>query len=498
MLLNFSNTRAWLPAYRCITLLAFVSIIASTLSPYDFRFHISFMSSALTLFAPGKTPNSELEMLANALLFLPWGFAIAGGTARQKRATWKLAVAVFLASFGLSYAIEVLQSFLPTRSPSWIDVASNSIGGLSGFFLFYVWNQANISLACLAYGIIAVVASLIAQRTITLSNWDQNFPLLLGNELTGSRPWRGRVFEMFIADRAMSAQEVREAYLRKSVDVFMADSLLCLYGFKGGKNFSDQRGHLPPLEWTAGVQEARNEGALLRENQWLRTPIPVRALTGVLMKTSQFSLGVTLQSLEIDQRGPARIVSLSADSMRRNFTLGQDEGDLIFRLRTSFTGGNGTQSQLRAPAIFSNRETKHIVVTYNGTDLLVYENGLLHPNRLRLTPGVALFSYFFGRNTSRANLYTTLYYAVVFVPFGLLLSLALKRSIEKDALRVGLSGAVVVLFAFAMEAALKAVSGKSWQWEHLVLSISLGAAPVTLIELGLWFFRVRLQSRSAH
>jgi hypothetical protein len=318
----------------------------------------------------------------------------------------------------------------------------------------------------------------------------------VGNELTGDRPWRGRVFELFIADRAMSQADIKESYLGENSKDRLGASFLCLYRFVGGPDYPDQLGRLPPLVWK-GAPGVRNAHIMTREGQWLETAGAVDELSEGIKKASQFSLGIRIASEETNQRGPARVVSLSVDPMQRNFTLGQEASDLIVRLRTPFTGGNGVEPGLRVPGIFSNNETKYIVVTYNGIDLLVYENGILNPHRLRLTPGVVLFGYFFGRNPSRANLYTSAYYAMAFIPFGVLLSLALIHSIDRDGLRIGLNAVGIALFAFGMESALTAVSGKTWQWGHLALSIGLAAMPVTFMELSLRLFRNRFPSRSA-
>ena len=47
------------------------------------------------------------------------------------------------------------------------------------------------------------------------------------------------------------------------------------------------------------------------------------------------------------QTGPARIVSLSADTGAQNFTLGQEGSDIEFRLRTPVSGRNGIPLAVR-------------------------------------------------------------------------------------------------------------------------------------------------------
>ena len=60
------------------------------------------------------------------------------------------------------------------------------------------------------------------------------------------------------------------------------------------------------------------------------------------MEASQFTVMATVATNKTVQYGPARIISLSADPGHRNFTLGQEDDNLIFRIRTPFTGNNGT------------------------------------------------------------------------------------------------------------------------------------------------------------
>jgi hypothetical protein len=41
---------------------------------------------------------------------------------------------------------------------------------------------------------------------------NRQFPLLLGNELTGDRPWKGRIQALWIADKAISRIEVHDVF----------------------------------------------------------------------------------------------------------------------------------------------------------------------------------------------------------------------------------------------------------------------------------------------
>ena len=72
----------------------------------------------------------------------------------------------------------------------------------------------------------------------------------------------------------------------------------------------------------------------------------------------------------------ARIVSYSLNLWERNFTVGQDGHDLIFRLRTTRTDADGEPS-LDVAGVFLPGRMQHIVVTYDFAETRVYIDGKL-------------------------------------------------------------------------------------------------------------------------
>jgi hypothetical protein len=65
-------------------------------------------------------------------------------------------------------------------------------------------------------------------------------------------------------------------------------------------------------------------------------------LYDALMKTNHLTLLVWMSTGNLEQIGPARIVTYSRNAHARNFTLGQVRDTLTFRLRTPASGDNGT------------------------------------------------------------------------------------------------------------------------------------------------------------
>ncbi len=312
---------------------AHMLILASTLFPYDFCFKETNSSLLYNVLSLGWGKSTVYDVIINFAMFLPLGFVLGYYLVQVRRLKGLKSLATtVLVSFGLSYIIEVLQIFLPSRFPSLNDVFSNSAGGVAGFLCFIlleskvqiidnnsVFLKRNLQLSIFGYIIFALFISASLQHFSSLSNWDKAFPLLLGNERTGARLWQGHVSELYIADRAFSKTEVAHIFSEKTPIA----SLLAKYQFMGIEKYHDEMRNLPDLIWRGepqGVQ--RSEGVFLGSNHWLETVSSATSLTQRLMVTNQFTLSVTFATNNTTQKGPARIVSLSEDPRQRNFTLG--------------------------------------------------------------------------------------------------------------------------------------------------------------------------------
>ncbi len=88
------------------------------------------------------------------------------------------------------------------------------------------------------------------------------------------------------------------------------------------------------------------------------------------------------------QTGPKRLVTLSSGAYTRAFTLGQEAGAAIFRLRTAATGENGIELHLSAPA-FEDLETHLLVAVYDGATGLaqLYVDGAVTDAELHWAAG---------------------------------------------------------------------------------------------------------------
>ncbi len=91
-------------------------------------------------------------------------------------------------------------------------------------------------------------------------------------------------------------------------------------------------------------------------------------------KTSnELTVEVVLTSDSLNQRGPARIITFSTDQASRNFTLGQEGGSLVFRVRTPQTGENALPQVVLGT--INAGTPAHVVVSYRPGEFACYLNG---------------------------------------------------------------------------------------------------------------------------
>lgn len=96
-------------------------------------------------------------------------------------------------------------------------------------------------------------------------------------------------------------------------------------------------------------------------------------LLAACKKSNALSIEATVIPYNLEQAGPARIVSFSTDAVTRNFTLGQERNKLILRLRTT-KNETGFAPQLDLCELVAGKPN-HIIVSYTPGQLVCYLNG---------------------------------------------------------------------------------------------------------------------------
>ncbi len=460
-------------------------VLIATLYPFNFSFPDSFSLPGLV--ASFDNASFFKDQINNILLFMPLGFGFASLLQRIRMKPKNQFLTVILVSAALSLTVEILQVFLPSRAPTPADLFNNTIGGSVGFICFYLCSSQSfiytllrlessrasnsikkITLFFIGYILVSFLLSIAWQHTTSLSNWSLNYPLVIGNEQTGGRPWQGYVSEVSIADRAISKNEVSQVLNHQNDSKTIGKSLVASYDLTGKGSYQDRTGQLPELLSIGQSPDIEDEkGVGLSSSHWLKTREPVTFLSERIRETSQFTIITTVATADTDQTGPARIISLSADSLLRNFTLGQQGSDLDLRIRTPMTGANGADTKLSIPGIFADTQPHQIVITYSGATIQVYVDKSQNAYSLNLLELVPKEQKIF-------------YYGLTFIPLGLCLALLTTLAKRKLTFNKLLLASGILLPSLILEGILVNDSGKSLSLKNLLLGI-LFTAGTTLI-----------------
>lgn len=176
---------------------------------------------------------------------------------------------------------------------------------------------------------------LAAEMTVggEVSAWEADMRLALGNELSGERAWLGELHEVALFDQAISPGEDQHEPVAH-------------YDFSAGegnviKNQTGQSGLDLVIEDPDAVAWMEEGGIAIQEPARIATETPAARLIEAVKESGAFSLYAQIKPANTSQDGPARIVTLSRNSVSRNFTLGQDGADCVMRFRTTQTSDNG-------------------------------------------------------------------------------------------------------------------------------------------------------------
>ena len=99
-------------------------------------------------------------------------------------------------------------------------------------------------------------------------------------------------------------------------------------------------------------------------------------LLAACQESHQLTLECLVTTSNLNQEGPARIISFSNDITHRNFTFGQDGNRFAVRIRTPSTGANGLGGEFAFGRIESGKPT-HVIVSYFEGNIYCYIDGEL-------------------------------------------------------------------------------------------------------------------------
>lgn len=379
-----------------------------------------------------------ITLLQRAAVFLPFGLLLQWNLARTpavhpaRRAIMRLGLIVI--------GLEVGQGLLTTyHHPRFSEIMFGVAAGTAGVGLgmklhalraaietCYLNHERAILLYVLTAGSLVTAYVLVRVHSgVDLVGWDHSYPLIVGNELTGDRPWRGRIHGLAIYDRQLSAADL-ESLDRASAESTI-DSLrrrlgaIASYQFDSVVNGrlreqvsarSDLDLLFPPID--RRIWSARNGALELFAPTVIRTASSCAHICTALEASNAFTVEVVFASDDVSQQGPARIVSISAGPGARNFTIGQQLDTVNVRVRTPMTGPNGTAVPFRSGPSDITGGWHHLAVTFRDGVIRLYVDGVEARRPLRL---YAASVRLFGHDAPASNILAA---AVLFCPLGLL------------------------------------------------------------------------------
>ena len=447
--------------FGLIASLSFIGI--ATISPFNFvvphDFSWQFIGQEF------KNVSDLKDYWQNILLFVPLGFSTSIIIASRQKQLGLILIFCLFISVVLSTSVELIQLLLPSRVSNFKDILCNSLGGMVGGVLFcqrisIIWfvyailtrkirhlDLKSILLSILTYCSIVglMIATLLS--SVNLSNWNDDYHLAIGNEVTGSRPWKGRIKSLYISDRGLNPSEVIESL--EQPDYFFNQKFDVKVAFifdRYRQEYQDNSQQLPDLLWQTvrdnnasdikAIDRNRdlgfdNKSVAIDSQQWLKTKSPVTYLSKSLQNSNEFSLSLTVASNNIEQNGPARIIAISENIYAQNIILGQEKSDLYFRLRTPITGRNATNPEFIIPRVFSDRLFHTILITFHRHKLSFYIDRIQNNYSFTFNPYNS-FSVFLPGNYQRwmvnLNNFSDIkckiaFYAIFTIPLLLLITI---------------------------------------------------------------------------
>lgn len=126
-----------LPRYLCVA----YALLTFYVCLYPFKGWVdSGVHPLAFLIAPWPKYNLWLDVWLNVAGFLPLGFTFAAALHDRRRGVRTIVLAM-LVSATLSFSVELLQNYLPTRVASNLDLGTNILGGMLGAWAGLRWGS---------------------------------------------------------------------------------------------------------------------------------------------------------------------------------------------------------------------------------------------------------------------------------------------------------------------------------------------------------------------
>lgn len=491
-----------------ILLAALAGILFLTLYPFRVNVHRALAQTPRPfLLGAAHKKVGTLDVFLNILLFVPFGF----GLAEKLREKGKSRFVTFLWAVALgaicSYCIEFSQLFIPPRDSGWTDVFTNSTGSVVGFLLFELVGRPallflskcedaltswitlrRIALVLAIYFAIAFWISAMMQKEARLGDWDTGASLWLGANGKVGRNWNGNIILLQLWDRALPNEIARKLTSGQMTEVPSRD-LVANYDLSGLPPFRDGQGLLPSLSPQIRTPVQNKRGLILGGTLPLVSDGPITRFIRDVQRTNQFAVRVICSASHKNQ-ATGDILSISRAGSSTDLLMRHEGTELVFWFRTPLSV-KASIPAWHIPNVFEHDRSPNILFSYDGSDLVLTIDGKQFPEKYELSAGTVLARLIKRLEPSELEGYALIFDALVFLPAGFLLGLAIRSSTLKRA-GASLFPAVTLLVPpVVFDVILSRVSGRAISLENMFLAVALSASGF------LWINADGFQNRSA-
>jgi hypothetical protein len=472
-----------------ILLLALAGILFLTLYPFAFVSHPKLPPnmSPFLLGNAGKSGGPQ-DVVLNILLFIPFGFALGAKLKRRKRA-WQALAFSWLVGALVSYTIEFLQLYIPLRDSGWEDVVTNSIGSLVGGVLALLAATAlfralsncgarlnawatpiRVTAVLLIYFAGWFAFSVALQRHTQIDNWRTDCFLVVGNDAAGRHRWNGEVSLLEIWDHALPENVAGQLTRAEPAEVPLP--LVRLDFSRAAPRTGDGELSVPFSVAPLGSAQAPADLSSSKGISSGLSTTPVRNVVDRLKRAGQFSLHIVFQPAESPESA-GRILSISNPAGQSDIYLGQDDAKLVFWFRTPVSAPHPPALVWTTSNLLEPSSSADVIYSYDGSDLDLYMGGRKIETR-PMGPSLPLASLVRHVKQGELDGYRDIYYALIFVPPGALLGIA----VRKFAARPWQTAVVAVLGVFLAPVVLEwifmRVDARTFSVVNFALSVCFG------------------------
>lgn len=347
-----------------------------------------------TAITAGMVPSLDefglLTIIQHGILFLPLGVVLKWHLLNRRRPYSMLLTCGLIFLFAL--VLELAQAAVSMRHARLTDLLVATAGGMMGGFLITTDESGRLAVhrilaRSLLLGNVLLIGILASAQTgADIHDWDCSYPLLLANERTQDRPWQGEIRGLAIYPRALDS-----ATVARLAQLPMSSSYIAVRRQAGARllylatDMKDDRipQRIPggsPLDLVALPEDRyRLDGDRLEIQgpMLIRSAVAARQICESISKSREFTLETEIASASSNFGTPSRIISNSFSPSLRNFTLGEQQGRLVFRVRTPQNGPNGSIMEMRTDDRVLNGGWQHIIAQYAEGEAKLFVDGKL-------------------------------------------------------------------------------------------------------------------------